>query len=113
RMLMLGYQPGACANPHDHPFEESYYMLEGEVDVVANGDRHTLRPGDAFWTGTGCIHRFYETSRGPGRRLLDRDRRHPRLLRDAGRAGALARDVRPRAASSPLLPSRAGLGLPR
>ena len=63
-MFMVDYQPGACANPHDHPFEESYYMLEGEVDVVANGDRHTLRPGDAFWTGTGCVHAFYETQGG-------------------------------------------------
>ena len=36
-------------------------MLEGEVDVVADGDRYTLRPGDVFWTGVGCIHAFYET----------------------------------------------------
>jgi len=60
-MFMVDYEPGALANPHDHPFEESYYMLEGEVDVVANGDRYTLRPGDAFWTGVGCVHAFYET----------------------------------------------------
>jgi quercetin dioxygenase-like cupin family protein len=60
-MFMVDYQPGAVAQPHDHPFEESYYMLEGEVDVVANGDRYTLRPGDAFWTGVGCVHAFYET----------------------------------------------------
>jgi quercetin dioxygenase-like cupin family protein len=59
-MFMVDYQPGACAHPHDHPFEESYYMLEGEVDVVADGDRHTLRPGDFFWTATGCVHAFYE-----------------------------------------------------
>jgi quercetin dioxygenase-like cupin family protein len=63
-MFMVDYQPGAVAHPHDHPFEESYYMLEGEVDVVANGDRHTLRPGDVFWTGTGCVHAFYETRGG-------------------------------------------------
>jgi quercetin dioxygenase-like cupin family protein len=68
-MFMVDYQPGACANPHDHPFEESYYVLEGEVDVVANGDRHTLRPGDAFWTGTGCVHAFYETQGKPVRWL--------------------------------------------
>jgi quercetin dioxygenase-like cupin family protein len=60
-MFMVDYQPGAGANPHDHPFEESYYMLDGEVDVVADGDRYTLRPGDAFWTGSGCVHAFYET----------------------------------------------------
>jgi quercetin dioxygenase-like cupin family protein len=68
-MFMVDYQPNACANPHDHPFEESYYMLDGEVDVVANGDRYTLRPGDVFWTGTGCVHAFYETQGRPVRWL--------------------------------------------
>jgi quercetin dioxygenase-like cupin family protein len=68
-MFMVDYQPGACANPHDHPFEESYYMLEGEVDVVADGDRYTLRPGDVFWTGTGCVHAFYEMQGNPVRWL--------------------------------------------
>ncbi|HEU5264255.1 MAG TPA: cupin domain-containing protein [Gaiellaceae bacterium] len=63
-MFMVDYQPGAVAQPHDHPFEESYYMLEGEVDVVADGDRYTLRPGDVFWTATGCVHAFYETQGG-------------------------------------------------
>jgi quercetin dioxygenase-like cupin family protein len=63
-MFMVDYQPGAVAHPHDHPFEEAYYMLDGEVDVVANGDRHTLRPGDVFWTATGCVHAFYETRGG-------------------------------------------------
>ena len=68
-MFMVDYQPGACANPHDHPFEESYYMLEGEVDVVADGDRYSLRPGDVFWTATGCVHAFYETQGKPVRWL--------------------------------------------
>ena len=77
-MFIVDYQPGACANPHDHPFEESYYILEGEVDVVADGDRYTLRPGDVFWTGTGCVHAFYETQGrrcgGSRRRRLGRRR---------------------------------------
>ena len=60
-MFMVGYQPGAVAHPHDHPFEESYVMLAGIVDVVADGERYTLHPGDVFWTGVGCIHAFYET----------------------------------------------------
>jgi quercetin dioxygenase-like cupin family protein len=60
-MFMVHYEPGAVAHPHDHPYEESYFMLEGEVDVVADGARYTLRPGDVFWTGVGCIHAFYET----------------------------------------------------
>jgi quercetin dioxygenase-like cupin family protein len=63
-MFMVGYKPGAVAHPHDHPFEEAYVMLEGEVDVVADDDRHTLHPGDVFWTAVGCIHAFYETRGG-------------------------------------------------
>ena len=59
-MFMVEYQPGAVAHPHDHPLEEAYVMLEGEVDVVADGERFTLYPGDIFWTGVGCIHAFYE-----------------------------------------------------
>jgi mannose-6-phosphate isomerase-like protein (cupin superfamily) len=63
-MFMVDYQAGALTHPHDHPFEESYYILHGEVDVVSDGDRHSLRPGDVFWTGTGCVHAFYETQGG-------------------------------------------------
>ena len=69
-MFMVDYQPHAVAHPHDHPFEEAYYMLDGEVDVVADGDRFTLGPGDVFWTGVGCIHAFYET-RGARARWLE------------------------------------------
>ena len=43
-MFMVFYQPGAVAHPHDHPFEESYFMLDGEVEVVADGERYTLGP---------------------------------------------------------------------
>jgi quercetin dioxygenase-like cupin family protein len=69
-MFMVQYQETGMALPHDHPFEESYYMLEGEVDVVADEKRYTLRPGDVFWTGVGCVHAFYNT-RGNGVRWLE------------------------------------------
>jgi quercetin dioxygenase-like cupin family protein len=64
-MFMVEYQPGGVAQPHDHPFEETYYMLSGEVDAVADGETFTLGPGDVFWTGVGCVHAFY--NRGGGR----------------------------------------------
>ena len=57
-MFMVDYQLGGVAHPHDHPLEEAYYMLEGEVEVTADGATYTLRPGDAFWTGVGTIHAF-------------------------------------------------------
>jgi quercetin dioxygenase-like cupin family protein len=64
QMFMVEYQPGGSAQPHDHPFEEMYYMLEGEVDAMADGETFTLRAGDVFWTGVGCIHAFYNESGG-------------------------------------------------
>ena len=62
-MFMVEYQPGGVAHPHDHPMEESYVILDGEVDAVGDGKRYTLKKGDVFWTGVGCVHAFYNTSK--------------------------------------------------
>jgi quercetin dioxygenase-like cupin family protein len=62
-IFMIEYQPGGCAQPHDHPMEESYIILDGEVEAEADGKRYTLKAGDVFWTGVGCIHAFYNTSK--------------------------------------------------
>jgi quercetin dioxygenase-like cupin family protein len=61
-MFMVEYQPGGVAHPHDHPFEESYYMLDGEIEAVADGQSYVLRRGDLFWTGVGSVHAFYNRS---------------------------------------------------
>src|SRR5207249_6025675 len=45
------------------------------------------------------------------RRLLDRHRLRARVLRDAGRAGAVARDLGARAAAASFVPVRPRLGL--
>jgi quercetin dioxygenase-like cupin family protein len=63
-MFMVEYQPGGVAQPHDHPLEETYYMLEGEVEAMADSETFVLAPGDVFWTGVGCIHAFYNRSDG-------------------------------------------------
>ena len=63
-MFMVEYQPGGVAQPHDHPLEETYYMLEGEVAAMADGEEFTLGSGDVFWTGVGCVHAFYNRSAG-------------------------------------------------
>jgi quercetin dioxygenase-like cupin family protein len=68
-MFMVQYQPGGVAHPHDHPLEEAYYILDGEIEAVGDGKRYTLRAGDIFWTGVGCVHAFYNTSSGTVRWL--------------------------------------------
>src|ERR1700747_1168255 len=48
-MFMVEYQPGGVAHPHDHPLEESYVILDGEVEAIADEARYNLRVGGAFW----------------------------------------------------------------
>jgi quercetin dioxygenase-like cupin family protein len=63
-MFMVQYEPRGLAGRHDHPFEETYLILEGEVDAEFDGERYHLVPGDVAWAGVGCIHAF--TNPGPG-----------------------------------------------
>jgi quercetin dioxygenase-like cupin family protein len=63
-MFMVEYEPGGVAHPHDHPLEEAYVILEGEVEAHADGEQYTLRAGDVFWTGVGCVHAFYNRTEG-------------------------------------------------
>jgi quercetin dioxygenase-like cupin family protein len=61
-MFMVEYEPGGAAVPHDHPLEETYYILEGEVEAMADDEHFVLGPGDVFWTGVGCVHAFTNAS---------------------------------------------------
>jgi quercetin dioxygenase-like cupin family protein len=61
-MFMVDYHEDAVLLPHDHPIEEAFYMLEGEVEFVADGEEYTLRSGDVAYAGVGCIHAFENTS---------------------------------------------------
>lgn len=57
-LFLIQYQPGARIDPHDHTFEESYYVVKGLVRATADGRTYDLGPGDVIWTGVGCIHSF-------------------------------------------------------
>ena len=64
QMFMVEYEPGGAAQLHDHPLEESYTIVSGEVEAEADGEDFTLHAGDVFWTGVGCVHGFWNTSGG-------------------------------------------------
>ncbi len=63
-MFMVQNDEGGGAGPHDHPFEETYMILEGVVDGTFDGERYRLEPGDVAWAGVGCVHSF--SNPGPG-----------------------------------------------
>lgn len=60
-MFMVQYDPDGKASPHDHPFEETYLILEGGVDATFDGEKYRLEPGDLAWAGAGCAHSFAAT----------------------------------------------------
>jgi quercetin dioxygenase-like cupin family protein len=57
-MFMVQYEAHGVAGPHDHPFEECYLIVEGEVDATFDGQPFRLGPGDFAWAGVGCVHSF-------------------------------------------------------
>ncbi len=57
-MFMVQYEPSGVAGAHDHPLEETYMILEGEVEAKFDGQSYHLNPGDIAWAGVGCIHEF-------------------------------------------------------
>lgn len=64
-MFTVDYEVGGAAQAHDHPFEEAYVFLDGEIEGELDGRHYTLRAGDIVFAGVGSVHGFYNTS--PGR----------------------------------------------
>jgi quercetin dioxygenase-like cupin family protein len=60
-LFTVDYEAGGSAQQHDHPFEECYVFLAGEVEAELDGEHHVLRPGDVVFAGVGSVHGFYNT----------------------------------------------------
>jgi quercetin dioxygenase-like cupin family protein len=69
RLAFIEYQPGVGIGPHDHTFEESYFVLSGEIEGVLDGQPYLAKAGDFLWTGVGCVHSFQNKSATPVRWL--------------------------------------------
>jgi mannose-6-phosphate isomerase-like protein (cupin superfamily) len=61
-MFVVELDIGATVAPHDHPLEETYFVLDGEVEVTTVDDTFTLFAGDFLWNGVGTIHSFANRS---------------------------------------------------
>lgn len=64
-LFMVQFQPGGEGNVHEHPFEESYYILSGEADTLLDDESYHVGPGDIVWTGVGSTHGFFNTGDVP------------------------------------------------
>ena len=63
-VFTVDYEPGGSAQVHDHPFEETYFFLDGEITAELDGREHTIRAGDVVFSGVGSTHGFFNTGSG-------------------------------------------------
>ena len=61
---------GAGAPPHQHPWDEAYYILDGRIRFVVEGAEQTSTAGDFVYLPAGTLHGFQGASSRPARTLI-------------------------------------------
>jgi mannose-6-phosphate isomerase-like protein (cupin superfamily) len=77
-MFMVQYDPDGATGPHDHPFEETYFFLEGQAEATFDGKPVVVSAGDIAWAGVGCPHSFRNLGGGTLRWLETQAPQPPR-----------------------------------
>jgi len=61
--------PGGGPPPHRHDFEETFVLLEGEMEATFRGKKSTVHAGDTLSIPANAPHQFHNASTGPVRML--------------------------------------------
>ena len=61
--------PGGGPPPHRHDFEETFILLEGEMDATFRGKKSIVRAGETLNIPANAPHQFHNASTGPLRLL--------------------------------------------
>jgi mannose-6-phosphate isomerase-like protein (cupin superfamily) len=61
--------PGGGPPPHRHDFEETFILLEGEMEMTFRGKRSLVRAGDTVNIPSNASHQFHNASSKPIRAL--------------------------------------------
>lgn len=56
--------------PHEHPWDEGYYVIEGAARFELGGQRIVARAGDFIYAPGGTVHGFQGDSDQPARVLV-------------------------------------------
>lgn len=56
--------------PHEHPWDEAYYIVEGDVRFTLGEETHLFRAGDFIYAPGGTVHSFRGASERPARVLV-------------------------------------------
>ena len=61
--------PGGGPPPHRHDFEETFILLEGEMEVTFRSEKSTVRAGDTINVPSNAPHQFHNSSKNPVRMI--------------------------------------------
>ncbi len=53
---------GGGPPPHHHPWDEAFYVLEGEVEIAVENNTRTLGPGSYVHIPAGTVHAYTNKS---------------------------------------------------
>lgn len=69
-LMQVGVPRDVGAAPHDHDFEESYYVLSGLLRLAVAGEQVMLGAGEFIRIPGGTVHGFKGTSDAPTQVLI-------------------------------------------
>ncbi|HEX3374232.1 MAG TPA: cupin domain-containing protein [Edaphobacter sp.] len=61
--------PGGGPPPHRHDFEETFILLDGELQAIFRGEKRSARAGETIHIPANAPHQFHNASSKPVRML--------------------------------------------
>ena len=61
--------PGGGPGPHRHDFDETFILLDGEIEVTFRGEKSIVRKGDTVNVPPNAPHMFKNTAAQPARMI--------------------------------------------
>jgi quercetin dioxygenase-like cupin family protein len=68
-LIDMHVPPGGGPPPHRHDFEESFVVLEGEIEATFRGEKSTVRKGETLHVPANAPHQFTNASTQDARLL--------------------------------------------
>ena len=68
-LIDMHVPPGGGPPPHRHDFEETFILLNGELQATFRGEKCTVRAGETIHIPANAPHQFHNTSSKPVRML--------------------------------------------
>jgi quercetin dioxygenase-like cupin family protein len=61
--------PGGGPPPHRHDFEETFILIDGEIEATFRGKKTTARAGETLHVPANAPHQFHNVSSRPARMI--------------------------------------------